>query len=206
MHPFRLGEPDRRKGRVVCELYTSYRKNLKEDFNDRCGYCDDTDKLKLRNFAIDHFVPQNPIGFVNSIPPNDYYNLVYSCNFCNSSKSNKWPSNDEKVYNDGNEGFIDPTTVQYTNTFKRNHLGKIECNGISPNLAEYIINELKLWYPVHQITWKLERVKVQESLVKEKIKNVKDNVLKAELEKIHYDILQELEDLYENLFTKVNEK
>lgn len=206
MYPFREGEPQRRKNRAVCELYTSYLKTLKEDFNDRCGYCNDTDKLKLRNFAIDHFVPQNPIGFVNNIPPNNYYNLVYSCNFCNSSKSNTWPTNDETIYNDGNEGFIDPTTVQYTNVFKRNHIGKIECNGISPNLAEYIIKELKLWYPVHEITWKLERVKIQEAEVQEKIKNVKDDVLKAELEKIHSEIRAELGDLYGNLFTTVNEK
>jgi hypothetical protein len=206
MYVFRLKEPLRRANRKECELYSSYRKTLEEDFNKRCGYCDDSNEYRMRNFAIDHFVPQNPVDFVNDIAPNYYYNLVYSCNFCNSSKSNKWPTRDCKVYNDGKSGFIEPTTVDYTNLFKRNSLGEIICNGNNPDIAKYVIRELNLWYPVHHITWKLERVKKLGDEVKAKILNVIDADIRKELESTHYEILQEIEGLYQNLFTTINEK
>ncbi len=206
MYVFRLKEPIRRADRRECKIYTSYAKTLREDFNNRCGYCDDSGELGLRNFAIDHFVPQNPIDFVNDIAPNYYYNLVYSCNFCNSSKSNKWPTKDSKIFNDGNVGFIEPTTVDYTNLFKRSALGEIICNGQKPSIADYIIRELKLWYPVHHITWRLERVKKLGEEVKAKILNVTDDDIKKELEATHYEILKEIDDLYQNLFTTINEK
>ena len=63
MPVFRELTPNRRPDRKECKHYRSYRKTLREDFNNRCGYCDDSDRLRIRSFTIDHFVPQNPKDF-----------------------------------------------------------------------------------------------------------------------------------------------
>ena len=42
-----------------------------------------------------------------NISPTEYSNLVYSCRSCNNSKRAKWPTGDENVHNDGEQGFID---------------------------------------------------------------------------------------------------
>ncbi len=66
--------------------YRYYKAYLREDFNKRCGYCDDRDIIcgGIRGFHIDHFRPQKPFSHLE----NDYNNLVYACPYCNGGKSN----------------------------------------------------------------------------------------------------------------------
>jgi uncharacterized protein (TIGR02646 family) len=179
MHPFRKVTPKRRPDRAKCEHYTSYRDTLREDFNKRCGYCDDADFFRIRSFTIDHFVPRNPKDFTHDIEPNYYYNLVYACYFCNSAKSNKWLTTDATESHNGAQGFIDPTTDEYTNFFRRDKNGRIQSNGVNDILAQFIIDELNFWLPIHQITWKLERLAILADAIQEQIKQEADETLRG---------------------------
>lgn len=186
---FRNSAPIRRTNRTACKHYNSYKKNLRDDFNKRCGYCDDSDLIRITSFTIDHFIPQNPVGFTHAIEPNDYANLVYSCRYCNSSKTNKWPTNDPAIPNNGTVGFMDPVDTQYSTLFSRCHKGRI-----SPTpgnaLATYIYDEIKLWLPIHERMWKLERLRSLDEQLELQIQATTDPDDKANLEAIHYRLLK----------------
>lgn len=202
MYPFRNKTPQRRANRKVCKHYTSYRNTLKEDFNSRCGYCHDSDRYRINSFAIDHFVPRNPSGFKATILDNDYSNLVYSCRYCNTAKSNKWPTNDETIYNDGTIGFIDPAEQDYTDLFQRSSFGCIEPTDSENPLAHYIIAELKLWLPIHEKMWKLEKLDRISEEIEQKIKETRDDDSIKLLEDIHYKLLKGLQEITKGIFVE----
>jgi hypothetical protein len=87
-----------------------HKPDLKEDFYSHCAYCFSYDGYRHTYFEADHFIPQVFFLPLGNIKVTDYYNLVYSCKFCNYNKRAKWPSKSETVYNDGKRGFIDPCT------------------------------------------------------------------------------------------------
>lgn len=196
MLPLRNKIPQHRKDRDVCEHYSSYLKTLREDFNGRCGYCDDINSYRIRSFAIDHFVPRNPKDFVHTIKPNFYYNLVYACNYCNSSKSNKWPSKDPAIPNDGNIGFVNPTEQVYDNLFQRDKEGSIIPTNSSP-LAVYIIEELNLKNPIHSLMWRFEKILDLEQQVSLRLKANPNQELKDQ----HYLLMLEVIEIVRNIFS-----
>lgn len=204
MNTLREFRPTRRSNRKECKLYTSYLDTLREDFNKRCGYCNDLDSYRIRSYTIDHFVPQNPEGFTHSIPPNYYYNLVYSCRYCNSSKTNKWPTLDASISNNSNEGFIDPVDAKYDNILIRNSSGKIIPADVNCNLTNYIIKELGLWLPIHELMWKLEKLKELNHQLTEILESGIDDVLKGSVKEYHYEILIELNKIQNNIFVEYN--
>ena len=55
---FRKDDPQRRDNIVEKKNYRDYRIPLREDFNCRCGYCNDRDIPRVEYFEIDHLVPQ----------------------------------------------------------------------------------------------------------------------------------------------------
>lgn len=178
MIPFREKTPKHSSDIRECKHYSSYKDKLKDDFNSRCGYCDDK-SIGVKNFVIDHFVPQNPDNFKHTIKPNLYTNLIYSCPFCNSFKSNKWPTNDENIHHNEHVGFIKPTEKEYTNLFSRDSKGRILPT--ENKIAKYIYDELKLFFPIHELNWKFEKLKYQEELLKDLISETQDESLKSEL-------------------------
>lgn len=196
---FRDTTPIRRSGRKECKHYYSYLDTLRTDFNQRCGYCDDLDSLRIRSFTIDHFVPQKPKGFKHDIEPNYYDNLVYACRYCNGAKINKWPTKDANKSTDGKIGFIDPVDEEYTKLYKRSISGKIVPSNDS-ELAKHIMKELKLWLPIHERMWKLEKVKELNTKIVEKLKIVADAALKKELEQLHYEVLKVWYQIQESVF------
>lgn len=125
---------------------------LREDFNRRCGYCDDPDSYQNAYYEIDHFVPKKHL---KTISENDYRNLVYACRHCNNAKGDKWPTKDEKKHNNGQEGFIDPCSQTYDEQFERNSRGEIR--GMTM-LGKYMYKELKLYLTRHAVIWNLERI------------------------------------------------
>lgn len=124
--------------------YKKYRKQLRDDFNCRCGYCDDRDEPRTERFEIDHFVPQK----VNSSLETVYSNLVYACRSCNNSKRAKWPTKDPLKPNDGTQGWMDPCDVSYAYQFERGKYGEIIA---TTELGKWMYDELKLWKPQHEI-------------------------------------------------------
>ena len=95
--------------------YKNHRSDLKNDFKERCGYCNDIYVWRFASFEIDHFIPRkkDKKTFLTIKSETDYSNLVYACKSCNNSKSNKWPTNDENLHNENDIGFIDPCDDNY---------------------------------------------------------------------------------------------
>ncbi|MDX2306421.1 MAG: HNH endonuclease domain-containing protein [Microscillaceae bacterium] len=167
----------------VYEKYTNYKSFLRKDFHKRCGYCNAPDFIKrTRDFQIDHFVPKAFWGGV--IQKNNYYNLVYSCQFCNRAKSQKWPTCDRTKPHNGMKGFIDPVRQEYDEHLGRTNKGEII---YKTPLGGYIYNELNLYLKRHAILWKLERLEVNLKEV-QKLNSV-DNDHSEVLEKLEYTLL-----------------
>ncbi|GLU52326.1 HNH endonuclease [Dyadobacter frigoris] len=200
MSNFRNLTPKRRDKRAECKKYSSYLRTLRVDFNKRCGYCDDNDYYRIRSFTIDHFIPQNPQGFIHNIKDNNYYNLVYSCRYCNSAKTNKWPTKDPSIHNDGYLGFVDPCSNDYNLLFFRTQNGQIKARDQNNALAKYIIQELNLWLPIHERMWKLEKLKIIHEEIKYKLLNIKDENLKKTLVNEHYEILKEIDETQSHIY------
>jgi len=108
MPEFRETTPKRRTD-FKHKKYSSYKKELREDFGGRCGYCNDPDSYRDTFYETDHFVPKK---YLKTISENDYGNLVYACRHCNNAKRDKWPTKDEEKHNNGQEGFIDPCSKE----------------------------------------------------------------------------------------------
>lgn len=147
--------PARRINPKPVSNYHQYKDDLREDFECRCGYCGDHDYFRVTDYQIDHFVPRTQM---KTIKITDYSNLVYACRSCNRSKSNKWPTNDENIANNGKEGFIDPCDPAYDKQFSRNNRGEIV--PITP-LGEWMWLALSLGNPAHSVVWKLEQLLIK---------------------------------------------
>lgn len=182
MKKFREKTPKRRSGLKQLTKYSSYRKYLKEDFGERCGYCDRAESYSRGDFHIDHFAPQKPFKDLAT----SYNNLVYSCPICNSAKSNKWISNSPDISVKGDEGFLDPCSDKYEELFYRDSQGRIQAK---TNLGNYIKKELKLYLDIHSISWTIERL---ENIIKEKDFELLDIEGKYEIMAIGHEILRQI--------------
>lgn len=149
---FREKRPVRRTDFANKNRYQDYRSELREDFNTRCGYCNDHEGWKNSFYEIDHFIPKT---LLNENEYSDYKNLVFSCRYCNNSKSNKWPTNVRDKCNDGEVGFIDPCNKDYDPLFTRNSTGEIIPQ---TELGKWIHRELKLYLKRHSILWQIEKI------------------------------------------------
>ena len=157
MSVFREHTPKRRNITTNVSSHREHRNDLKRDYQDRCGYCNDLDKWRIIWFEIDHFIPQkrNKKQFLTIKTSTDYSNLVYSCRSCNNAKRNKWPSNDETIPIVNNEGFIDPCNDDYNNQFDRLDSGRIMPR---TDLGDWMYKALKLYNPQHEILWNIEQL------------------------------------------------
>ncbi|HTA27019.1 MAG TPA: HNH endonuclease signature motif containing protein [Bacteroidia bacterium] len=183
MPSFRDKTPKHRPDRAVCQHYTSYKGTLRVDFNHRCGYCNGWDGIRIRHYTIDHFVPRNPDGWINPIPPNRYKNLIYSCSFCNGYKKNIWPTEKPYKHNDGKIGFIKPTSYSYGRLFERDSNGAIKPKS-SSSIGKYIHEKLHLGWDLHSLNWRMEKFIAQEAELEKLQKTVTDPTIKKEIEKI----------------------
>jgi uncharacterized protein (TIGR02646 family) len=171
--------------------YGKFKEALRSDFKTQCGYCADSDVLTgKRNYHIDHFVPKDQL---RTIQENDYSNLVYSCFYCNNSKSSDWPTNNESVaVTANNEGYIDPCNPNYDQQYYRDYEGTIVPQ---TELGKYMHDKLKLYLKRHSVLWMLEilssQIKVLETLKKQKGLSAKNkeklvNLLEKQNEYIEY--------------------
>ena len=144
--------------------YTKYRGDLEMDFNGRCGYCDDSsESVDPITFHIDHFAPKSKFPELET----SYDNIVYSCRFCNVSKSNKWIGNDPTVSNNGQMGFVDPCNQEYDNHLERSPEGRIVP---TTDLGQYMFLNLKLYLERHECLWVARRLKG----LREEVKRLKE--------------------------------
>lgn len=149
MIPFRSETPKRRDIKTVVNKYSDHREELKKDYKCRCGYCNDIDLWRTVWFEIDHFVPQK---YLKTIKETDYSNLVYACRACNNSKRAHWPTGDELIHHQSDEGFIDPCDEEYEKQFLRYTNGRIIHK---TQLGKWMYYKLKLHKPQHEIIWQI---------------------------------------------------
>lgn len=142
-----------RRDRPEKQQYRAYKIELRADFDQRCGYCNDHDRTfgNIRGFHIDHFAPKSLFPHLTKA----YNNLVYACPLCNIAKSNKWYGVDEHNSVTGEIGFIDPCSPDLDDHLARNEVGEII--GLTP-LGCSMVNDLKLGLLRHQLNWQIERI------------------------------------------------
>lgn len=163
---------------------SSNKKRLVKDFEHRCAYCDDYDKYSggYNSYHVEHFAPKEKFKELEFT----YDNLLYSCPYCNISKSNKWVGRTAKENIVGNKGFVDPCTDEYYNHLQRAKDGSIV---YTTRIGEFMYNELSLYLKRHKILYNLEKIRGRKKLLKEKI---------AE-KRINNEDVSELEELYKTL-------
>lgn len=175
MNAFRNFTPKRRKITTSVGHHGEHRADLKLDYKDRCGWCNDIDTWRVIWFEIDHFVPQK---YLNKITPTDYSNLVYACRSCNNAKRFKWPTKDETIHHKNDQGFIDPCDDSYNDQFSRHNDGRI---AYQTKLGEWIYNSLKFYKPQHEIIWNIELLDNLIDEIEEILKESPDAVLADKL-------------------------
>ena len=174
--------------------YTTARPQLVIDFNNRCGYCDDSAELACCSYHIDHFVPRRFTHLLD-----DYSNFVYACPYCNISKKDKWISDSSDVNIIEDKGFVDPCEPSYNDLFERTSDGKIVPLS---KLGAYIHSELKLYLKRHEILYLLEEIDIKCDLIEKKIEEYSLKGKKTEkLEKIHFELLKYFRD-YHKIYRK----
>lgn len=140
--------------------YRDFKPYLRDDFNKRCGYCDDLDTAcdGWRGFHIDHFRPHSIVRF--AILKHNYSNLIYSCPYCNNKKSDTWKDVD---------GFIDPCETEYDNHIYRNSEGRIE---YKTDRGKFIFDNLNLGLKRHELLWCIENLNEQYIIINSKIEYI----------------------------------
>lgn len=135
--------------------YRLCKMDLRADFGRRCGYCDGRDQYcgGGEGFHIDHFAPKSRFPHLRD----DYNNLVYSCPYCNRSKSNFWASDDPLIPIVGDRGFIDPCKAEYDTHFSRNLNGEIVYETV---LGRFIYEKLHLYLRRHAIIYLLDQLEI----------------------------------------------
>ena len=194
MLPFRNAIPIRTCTKKYA-WYRAYKSYLREDFNRRCGYCDDRDIIcgGIRGFHIDHFRPRKHFPHLE----NDYTNLVYACPYCNGGKSDDWPSGTEAHSVLGGKGYIDPCEMDFDNHFERHNDGKIRPK---TDVGNYMFAKLKLGLRRHELAWKYERLEKLLLRLTDELKNFSGNPSIEKLLRNHHLKLTEEYFRYKNMF------
>ena len=135
--------------------YRSYLPSLMVDFSERCCYCNiHRDTLGTAPFQIDHYIPQKHFEGERDELLTLYSNLILACPKCNRAKSDQFEG-DVAATPLENQLFYNPDIVDYNTKFYRNELGGISSDD---DKGKDTIKSLKLYRPVHNYAWVLERL------------------------------------------------
>jgi len=94
------------------KAYGEYREYLRHDFFHSCAYCTMSEvEAAAIGFAIDHYEPKRARPDIE----NDYSNLMYSCEECNTYKGDRYPPLDARAA--GNR-FFRPDQDAYEDHFE----------------------------------------------------------------------------------------
>lgn len=135
--------------------FHSYQNFLLADFSYRCCYCNiHQSTLGTASFQIDHFIPQKHFKGKRDELLTQYNNLMLACPKCNRAKSDQYEG-DISTETIENQLFYNPELVDYNTIFYRNELGGISSNDVK---GKDMIKRLKLYRPVHNYAWVLEKL------------------------------------------------
>ncbi|HHP1041284.1 HNH endonuclease [Bacillus sp. JKS001846] len=196
MERIKIKQPVRTHTGEIWRTNKSNKKYLAKDFDNKCAYCDDLDIYSggYNVYHVEHFAPKEKFKELEFT----YDNLLYSCPYCNISKSNKWIGSSPKENIIGNKGFIDPCTDEYYKHLERNMEGKIIYKTL---LGKYMYEELKLYLKRHKIFYNLEKIRIKKNLLKEKIVEKKNkNEDYVELEEFYKELCVVFCEYYDLIF------
>ncbi len=183
-----------RRSNIDCRNnYQLYRDELKEDFQDICGYCGKPVVISRRDFEIDHFIPHDTAPELE----NEYNNLVWSCKTCNRKKWSHWPTHDKHRHHDGQKGFVDPATDEYNM-----HMERIETGQIigKTRVGEYMcIQAFKFPLRPMEEVYKATCLYEQKDRLKKMIDSASENKNKYKLLLDFFKIDAQLDDLFNYL-------
>jgi len=170
----------RRKSYTKKSRYNQYRKEIREDCQYRCVYCDvHEDEIGGEVvMTLDHFRPKNYPQFKNL--ENNPLNLLWSCGTCNHHKDNDWPAYGSNSTFVGEKGYIDPFQVDRSEYFGINNDGNLLP---LKHPAKYMIDTLDLNREF------LRKVRFLRSEIPTTLKEL-NAVLTKEIEKIRIQIEQ----------------
>lgn len=143
---------------------SSNKQYLAPDFDNRCAYCDDLDSYSggYNAYHVEHFAPKEKFMELQ----HTYDNLLYSCPYCNISKSNKWVGSTAQECFVAEKGFVDPCTDEYYKHLARDDSGSII--SLTP-LGQYMYFELKLYLKRHSIIYNIDQLRMRRVALKSKI-------------------------------------
>lgn len=176
---FKKHKIQRTKG-LSFDKVEKYRKDLAKDFSHRCCYCNIHESVLMGAFHIDHFIPRDAFRGKKDDLERAYDNLMWSCPKCNLSKSSKYVGN--LLENDHIENllFYNPVETDYNTIFYRNELGAIDSDD---EKGRKMIQELKLYRPIHTLSWMIEKLESTYLLLEKAIEKEEDETKKIELKK-----------------------
>lgn len=131
------------------------KKYLREDFDSRCAYCDDSDfYFGSSSFHVDHFAPKSRFPEYAL----HYENLLYACPYCNRSKSDTWVGATAFEGVIGEAGFEKPTSHSYDSHFIRSEKGEIVP---LDDLGRYMYKHLNFGLLRHSCLCRLEMIRTR---------------------------------------------
>lgn len=141
------------------------KKYLAIDFKHRCAYCDDLDNIYngQDTYAVEHFAPKGKFPHLRYT----YDNLLYACRFCNTSKSDDWPSDSPSINVVGECGYIDPCTNEYYKHLDRDD--NTGCIFYKTEIGKYMYYHLKLYLKRHSIIFMIEKLEAKREELKDSI-------------------------------------
>lgn len=137
------------------DKYSKYKPYLKEDFQDRCCYCNMPRELLTIPYHVEHFIPVKAFEGKKDSLLTEYDNLMWACPKCNLSKGDKYEGdflNSSKIEN---TLFYNPVETDYNDIFFRNEIGGIDSDDTK---GREMIKILKLYRPIHNLAWLIERL------------------------------------------------
>lgn len=158
-----------------------YREDLHKDFCGRCCYCNMSEDLLTVSYHVEHFIPEKVFKGKRDSLKTDYNNLMWSCPKCNLSKGDKYQGDIIHNCKIENELFYNPVETDYNDIFYRNELGGIDSDD---KKGREMIKMLKLYRPVHNLAWLLERLERLTAQLEEQCQKESDPAKKEQLEKV----------------------
>lgn len=135
--------------------YQKYKPYLKTDFQERCCYCNMPSELLTISYHVEHFIPIKVFEGKRDSLLTDYENLMWACPKCNLSKGDKYKGDLQNSSKIENELFYNPVEVDYNDIFFRNEIGGIDSED---EKGREMIKLLKLYRPIHNLAWLIERL------------------------------------------------
>lgn len=189
MNRFREEPPIKEEVLIVVSKYQLHKPTLQKNFKNKCGYCNDNDIWRNTFYEIDHFIPKE---YLTEEEEKEYWNLIYSCRYCNNSKRAKWPTKDRELPNNGEQGFVNPYLKDYDLLFERDEEGRIIPQS---DLAKWMHKNLHLGLKRHSLIWQLEKIDATLDVLEIEYPKVESAQTRDKITTLLFQFRQKVKDL-----------